>query len=120
MKSTMLTNWIAPTRKTIRRSDVGTGSVARPALVTVSPFSRALAQGAELFECRAAQVRVRSDLVPDRRRRRLPVVVPGVDARLFGEAREPLQALPHLRRIAALKIGAAAPAHEHHVARDDV
>src|SRR5437773_7150978 len=101
MKSTMLTNWIAPTRKTIRGSDRGTfaSAMKRP-----SGLALAFAQRAELLERRAAQIGVRPRFVADRRGGRLAVVVPRVNAGLFRQPHQPLQALPHRRRIATRKI----------------
>src|SRR3954465_11648545 len=113
MKSTILTNWIAPTRKMIRRSEAMTGSAAPGAALISLRLSFALAQGAELFERRAAQVRIAAPLVTDRRGGRVTVVVARVDARLLGQQQQALQAAPHGRRVAALEVGAAAAAHEH-------
>src|SRR4249920_2875833 len=100
MKSTMLMNWIAPTRKMIRRSEGGTAApVARTSVFMTSGFPLALAQGAEVLERRAAQERIAARLVTDRRRRRLAVVVARVDPGLLRQPHQPLQALPHLGRV---------------------
>src|SRR3954471_4199138 len=106
MKSTMLTNWIAPTRNTMSLSNRGTFARSARSVSPVPParsglakppFARpgassfmasglalALAQRPELLERGAAQEGIRARLVSDRRGRRLAVVVARVDARLFG------------------------------------
>src|SRR6188768_113227 len=117
MKSRMLTNWIAPTRKTSSRSDTPPAGVAAGD-TSVSALPRAFAQGAKFLERPAAQKRIRLQLLPDGRRRRLAVVVPGIDARLLRQARQPLQAAPHLGRIAAAEVGPPAATDEQQVAGD--
>src|SRR6188508_39421 len=88
MKSRMLTNWIAPIRKMISRSDATRGSRPRSAAAGL------LAQRLEVFEGRAAHEAVGARFVADRRGRRLAVVVSRVDPRLLGQAHQPLQAAP--------------------------
>src|SRR5262245_25129676 len=110
MKSRMLTNWIAPTRNTMKRSDRGTSpaaaafvpgvpggsGLARPAsartsfLASTSGLPFALAQRAELLERRAAEEGIRPCLVADRGGGGLAVVVTGVDPRLLGQLHQPL------------------------------
>src|SRR4029453_9395929 len=104
-----------PTRNTISFSDRGTS----PGTIRLR-LPLAFAQRAELLEGRAAEVGIRPRLVADRGGGRLAVVVTGVDARLLGQLHQALQALPHGRGVAALKVGATAAADEQHVTRDDV
>ena len=118
MKSRMLTNWTAPTRNTRKRSETARAPVAGGAAVTFTPFAcaRAGSESSSVAQRRKGLLRARGRSSRWACRRSCGPGRP----RLFGEAHQPLQAVPHRRRVAAREIGAAAAAHEHHVARDDV